>query len=935
LSKELVVSSTAHETRVATLEDDRVVEISIERASEHALAGNIYKGRVSRVLPGMQSAFVKIGLERDAFLYVSDVIDQTANIEDGSYDDEDDEAVGRGSRDSAKSGDDASAADDSDDNRRGGRGGRGRRRRGGRGRSDDSREADRSQNNRKADDGDGGKDGESTDSRDSRSDESEEREGGRSRGRRRRGRGGRGRGRQDDDRSRESQELRSKPRRQLDGDEDVPLKKEEEDDDFTVLPGESLRKYKDENEPVEEEESEEYEVEIVEGEEALAYADDDEIEWVYEEVEVEVDEDAEDEEESPDSPEDDSPDEASDESEEADDDDQSDEPESDEEVSDEVDSDEEASRDDDPSEDDPADDAPEDDSPEDDSLESDRDADDEGDSSSDSADEEEAADPDEESSDDSGSAPDSDEENSDDDSSDREDDEPEPSAAEEAEVRDRSDDRAPRRGRRGRGRGRGRRSQTDDADSSEAVERDADGHEVAPGRPVDADADDDGERDEKRRGGRRDGRRGGRGGRSRDDRGKRQNAPAAADDDSGQPRIADLLKPGQDVVVQIAKEPLGKKGARITSHIALPGRYLVYMPTVAHVGVSRKIHSDAERLRLRRLIRDNMDGAPGGFIVRTAGQTAGDEALVSDMQFLIGLWRGVEEKAERRQSPAILHQDLDVVERILRDQLGQSFKTIWVDSEEEYERVLRFMERFQPELVDRVKLYSRDKPIFDEFGVSKEIEKALRPKVWLKSGGYLVINQTEALIAVDVNTGKFVGKSNRLEDTIVKTNLEAAEEIVRQMRLRDLGGILILDFIDMDDRANRKLVMQALERALRTDRSPSKALSFNEFGLIAVTRKRVKQSLERTLSSACSACDGSGHVKSVSTMIFEILEEAQKVSAKRKTDKDVTIRVHPEIARVLKSRDNAYLQELEETFRSNVIVRGDLGIHRENYDINA
>jgi len=900
LSKELVVSATAHETRVATLEDDRVVEISIERASDHALAGNIYKGRVSRVLPGMQSAFVKVGLERDAFLYVSDVIDQTADIEEGSMDDEDDEAVGRGAREA----DGGSGDRDGDrENRRGGRGRRGRRRRGGRG-GDDRSADDKRDDEREAKSNDG------------EESEDREREGGRGRGRRRRGRGGRGRGRGDDDRSREESDLRSKPRRRDEGDDEPPKRKEEEDDDFTVLPGESLRKYRDENEPVEEEEddSDEYEVEIVEGEEALEYADDEEIEWVYEEVEVEVDEDEEGDEEA----EDDS--EAS---------------ESDEEASaeeDEDSSDEESTDDDqaDSDSDDEEDPDSEDDDSDDEKSESDDDSED-SDKEDDNEDEDEKADDDTDSDD-----------TDNDDSDDETDEDEEDASAEEAEVRDRSDDRAPRRGRRGRGRGRrgGRnRDEAKDGDEpkdedagvlADEVERDADGHELAPGQPVDESSDDaDEEREDK---GRRGGRRRGRGGRGRD---KQKAAETTSENDSGQPRIADLLKPGQDVVVQIAKEPLGKKGARITSHIALPGRYLVYMPTVAHVGVSRKIHSDAERLRLRRLIRDNMDGAPGGFIVRTAGQTAGDESLVSDMRFLIGLWRSIEEKAERRQSPAILHQDLDVVERILRDQLGQNFKTIWVDSEEEYERVLRFMERFQPELVDRVKLYSREKPIFDEFGVSKEIEKALRPKVWLKSGGYLVINQTEALVAIDVNTGKFVGKSNRLEDTIVKTNLEAAEEAVRQMRLRDLGGIIILDFIDMDDRANRKLVMQALERALRTDRSPSKALSFNEFGLIAVTRKRVKQSLERTLSAPCSACDGSGHVKSVETMIFEILEEAQKAAAKRKGAKDVTIRVHPEVARVLKSRDNAYLQELEETFRSNVVVRGDLGIHRENYDINA
>ncbi len=282
------------------------------------------------------------------------------------------------------------------------------------------------------------------------------------------------------------------------------------------------------------------------------------------------------------------------------------------------------------------------------------------------------------------------------------------------------------------------------------------------------------------------------------------------------PSITDLLKEGQEIIVQIAKEPLGQKGARITSHIALPGRYVVYMPTVEHMGVSRKIASDEERQRLKRILQLHRQGITGGFIVRTAGEGQTDEEIGADMAYLYNLWLDIRQKAEKKPAPVLLHHDLEIVQRILRDQLSDMYKTIWVDNEDVYESTVRFMQRFQPALVGRVKMYTRSAPIFDFFGITGEIEKALRPKVWLKSGGYIVINQTEALVAIDVNTGKFVGKSNRLEDTITKTNTEAVKEIVRQIRLRDLGGIIVVDFIDMDERKNRQKVMQALEEAMRS-----------------------------------------------------------------------------------------------------------------------
>ena len=399
------------------------------------------------------------------------------------------------------------------------------------------------------------------------------------------------------------------------------------------------------------------------------------------------------------------------------------------------------------------------------------------------------------------------------------------------------------------------------------------------------------------------------------------------------PLITDLLKEGQEILVQIAKEPIGKKGARITSHIALPGRFLVYMPTVNHTGVSRKISSEEERLRLKRIINSERENGHGGFIVRTAAQGAAEEDLRADIRFLKGLWSEIRTRAENSKPPALIYHDLSVVERVLRDQVTSDFSAIWVDTEQEYERILRFANRFQPPLVKRVKLYTKETPLFEQFGLNEEINKALKSKVWLKSGGYIVINQTEALVAIDVNTGKYVGKTARLEDTIVKTNVDAIKEIVRQIRLRDLGGIIVIDFIDMDERRNRQKVMQALEEALRADRAPSKVLQFNDFGLVAITRKRVKQSLERTIGTPCPYCQSTGFVKSVTTVCNEIYLEMRKI-AKHLEHPDVMLRVNPEVAKALKANNGRALSEMEELTKKTVIVKSDPALHQEQFDIN-
>ncbi|MEZ5424333.1 MAG: Rne/Rng family ribonuclease [Pyrinomonadaceae bacterium] len=436
----------------------------------------------------------------------------------------------------------------------------------------------------------------------------------------------------------------------------------------------------------------------------------------------------------------------------------------------------------------------------------------------------------------------------------------------------------------------------------------------------------------------------GRGRGDRDDRKESDDSEKKGRNDRGgrhgrdrgpQPTISDLLREGQEILVQIAKEPIAKKGARITSHIALPGRYLVYMPTIEHLGVSRKIESSAERGRLRTLIQKiRQDDAikQGGFIVRTAGIGIGEEDLRNDAIYLARTWQDAKKGSEKKKSPALIHQDLDLVQRLLRDQLSDDFTAIRVDSEEEYLRTVEFMNRMAPRMVNRVKLYTRDEPILDAYGVQEEIDKALKPRVWLRSGGYLVINQTEALVAIDVNTGKFVGKGNaRLEDTITKTNLEAVDEIARQIRLRDLGGIIVLDLIDMEDRRNRHKVSQALQEALSHDKSPTKVLSFNDFGLIIMTRKRVKQSLERTMCAPCEYCEGAGWVKSPQTVCYEILGEARRLARQVDDIRHTTLRVHPEVATALRNSERQVMEEIEAHLGS-VDLSSDKTVHQAQFD---
>ena len=405
-----------------------------------------------------------------------------------------------------------------------------------------------------------------------------------------------------------------------------------------------------------------------------------------------------------------------------------------------------------------------------------------------------------------------------------------------------------------------------------------------------------------------------------------------------EPKIEELLKEGQEIIVQVAKEPLGTKGARLTSHATMPGRFLVFMPTVDHVGVSRKIDSREERSRLRGIVREfrEQHGFTGGVIIRTAAGGRAKEDIVSDLSYFHRVWTEIRQKADTHRAPAVVYQEQSLVAKLLRDLLTEEFSAIRIDNPTEHRRVLELIERIMPSLAPKVKLYEKEYPIFEEYGVQAEIDRALRSKVWLKSGGSIVINQTEALVAIDVNTGRYVGKKSagRLEDTILKTNLEAVKEIVRQIRLRDLGGIIVLDFIDMEDKKNRQKVFQTVEQELRKDRAPSKAIQVSDFGLVIITRKRVKQSLERVLTDPCPYCAGSSVIKSSSTICYEILAEVKKISPDL-DGQSLILRVNPDIARALRDEERAVFRDLKQSLNREISVKPDAQLHHEQFDLMA
>ncbi|MCJ7640881.1 MAG: Rne/Rng family ribonuclease [Desulfobacterales bacterium] len=394
--------------------------------------------------------------------------------------------------------------------------------------------------------------------------------------------------------------------------------------------------------------------------------------------------------------------------------------------------------------------------------------------------------------------------------------------------------------------------------------------------------------------------------------------------------IEDLLSEGQEIMVQVSKEPLGTKGTRITSHITLPGRYLVFMPTVDHIGVSRRIKDEKERGRLRELVQSIKPSA-GGYIVRTASEGADTDEIRNDMEFLLHLWENVQRKRETSPAPSLIHNDLTMVLRGIRDILSPQVNRIVIDSREEYENILSFINMYIPKQKYEITLYERQEPIFDAYGIEMEIDKISGRKVWLKSGGSIVIDMAEALVAIDVNTGRYVGKRN-LADTILKTNLEAAKEIAYQLRLRNIGGIIIIDFIDMDREGDREKVYQVLEESLKKDRQKTNIFKISELGLVEMTRKRTRENITRILSEPCPYCDGGGLIKSKTTLCYDIFRQIERTSSEL-GGHSIMVEVNPEIAGLLYEEERTGVEELERKLKKKIVIKGKPGFHQEQFNI--
>ena len=393
--------------------------------------------------------------------------------------------------------------------------------------------------------------------------------------------------------------------------------------------------------------------------------------------------------------------------------------------------------------------------------------------------------------------------------------------------------------------------------------------------------------------------------------------------------IEEIIQEGQEILVQVSKDPIGSKGARVTSYVTLPGRYLVVMPNVEHVGISRRISDEEERGRLRGIL-ETMKPKGFGFIIRTASEGCTEEELKKDMEFLLLLWENIQGKRDRVVAPNLLYSDLDLAFRSVRDLMSHDVERLVIDSEDEADRVKEFVKSYFPKLLSKIEFYADREPIFDAFGIELDISRALGRRVWLKSGGYIVIDQTEAMTVIDVNTGKFVGKED-LEDTILKTNLEAVKEIAYQIRLRNLGGIIIIDFIDMERIENREKVFNAFAEAMKRDRAKNTILHISELGLIQMTRKRVRESLGRTLCEACPYCEGKGFVKSPTTLCYEIFRKIAKIA--QHGGEKIIVTAHPTVAELLSDEERSGLEEIESKHGVKVIVKEDAKLHQENYEV--
>jgi ribonuclease G len=397
-------------------------------------------------------------------------------------------------------------------------------------------------------------------------------------------------------------------------------------------------------------------------------------------------------------------------------------------------------------------------------------------------------------------------------------------------------------------------------------------------------------------------------------------------------RIEDLVKENQEILIQVAKGPIGTKGARSTAYVSLPGRNLVFMPTVDHVGISRRIGSDKERKRLRTII-DSMRPEGAGFIVRTVAEGVSENELRADMEFLIKLWNSILAKNKTARAPALLYNDLDLLLRTVRDLFTPEVDKLIVDSKSEHERLLKFVSAFMPDFKGKIERYEGREPIFDGYGIEAEIDRALEKKVLLKSGGSLIVDQGEALTAIDVNTGKFVGKRS-LEETITKTNLEACKEVADQLRLRNIGGMIIVDFIDMDREANREKVMRAFEECLKHDKAKANVTKISELGLVEMTRKRTRESLGRMLTEPCPYCEGKGYIKSKITVCYEILRELRRDGHSYPEDTLIVI-CNPEIADILVTVEQQYLEELEKKLQKKIVIQAKKRFHLEKFEIQG
>jgi ribonuclease G len=415
---------------------------------------------------------------------------------------------------------------------------------------------------------------------------------------------------------------------------------------------------------------------------------------------------------------------------------------------------------------------------------------------------------------------------------------------------------------------------------------------------------------------------------------------AAQDDDEdnepagppGGARIEDLLREGQEIVVQVTKEPISTKGARTTRYVSLPGRHLVFMPTVEHVGISRRISSDKERRRLREII-DQMRPPGTGFIVRTVAENVPEKDLRADMDFLIKLWNEIVRRTGNSRCPALIYNDLDLLLRTVRDMFTPEVAKLIIDSRAEYDKIRKFIAAFMPDFTGQIDLYDGPEPIFDGYGIEIEIDRALERKVWLKSGGYLIVDEMEALTAIDVNTGRFVGKKN-LEDTITQTNLEACREVAEQLRIRSLGGMIVVDFIDMDRASNRERVTRAFNDHLRRDRSKAAVTRISELGLIEMTRKRTRESLLHALTEPCEHCEGKGYTKSRRTVTYELLRELRRQGNLIEGD-TVLVEVHPDVAEVLATKDHAYLEDMEKRLQKRIIVKARGSFALEDFELRS